>query len=109
MKKSRTIPLSELYIGDRIPRGGSSIEPYEREGMDGLINLNTPEDELIGKELMQMALDFFGDDDLSVLLGARDRKDEAERIGVDYYSYCKRLKRKTQKFRSHLENIGYFD
>ena len=109
LKKSKTIPLSELYIGDRIPRGGSSIEPYEREGMDGLTNPNTPEDELIGKELLQMALDFFGDEDLSVLLGARDRADEAERLGVDYYSYCKRLKRKTQRFRSYLDKIGYFD
>ena len=109
LKKWRTVPLSELDYGDKISRIGCSIKPYERQGVDGLTNPNTPEDELIGKELMQMALDFFGDDDVSVLLGARDRADEAERLGVGYYSYCKQLKRKTQQFRSYLENIGYFD
>lgn len=109
LKRCRTIPLSELDIGERVSRIGASVEPYERQGSDGLTNYDSPEDEIIGKELMQMALDFFGKDDLEVLLEARARTEEAERLGIDYYTYCKRLKRKVERFRSHLEAIGYFD
>ncbi len=108
LKKSRTIPLSELFTGDRISRGGCSIKPYERQGIEGLTNSNSPEDEIIGKELMQMALDHFGEADLKVLLGVRDRADEAERLNIDYFTYCKRLTRKTQRFRSYLQEIQYF-
>ena len=109
LNKSRTIPLSELHNGKKISRIGGSIDPYERQGADGLANYNSPEDEYIGKELMQMALDFFGEDDLEVLLGARERIDEAERLGINYYTYCKRLTRKVHRFRSRLQTTGYFD
>jgi len=108
-KKPKTVPLSGNNEGEKISMIGCALEPFERQGINGLINPNTPEDELIGEELMQMALEFFGHDDLSVLLGARDRKDEAHRLGIDYCTYCKRLKRKTLRFRSHLIDIGYFD
>ena len=108
-KKPKTVPLSGNNEGEKISMTGCPIEPYERQGIDALINPISPEDELIGEELMEMALEFFGHDDLSVLLGARDRKDEAYRLGIDYCTYCKRLKRKTLRFRSYLNNIGYFD
>lgn len=110
LQKSNTIPLSELEIGQKISgRLGCSVIPYENRGIYELINPNSPEDEYIGKELIHIAHDFFGDDDLSVLLGLRDRSDEAERLGIDYYTYCKKLKRKTLQFRCHLEEIGYID
>ena len=108
-KKPKIVSLSGNNEGEKISMIGCSIEPYERQGINGLINSISPEDELIGEELMEMALEFFGNDDLSVLLGARDRKDEAHRLGIDYCTYCKRLKRKTLRFRSYLNNIGYFD
>ena len=109
LKKPKIVSLSENNEGEKISMTGCPIEPYERQGIDALINPISPEDELIGQELMEMALEFFGNDDMSVLLGARDRKDEAHRLGIDYCTYCKRLKRKTQRFRSYLIDIGYFD
>jgi hypothetical protein len=60
-------------------------------------------------ELLREAQEFFGYNDLSVLLGATDRHDEADRLGIDYYTYCKRLNRNILQFRSHLKNIGYTD
>ncbi len=109
LKKSRTVPLSELDNGGTISRTGPSINPYERRGFDALTNSVSPEDEIIGRELMQMAQDFFGYDDLAVLLGVKDRHDEADRLHIDYFTYCKRLNRKILRFRSHLKNINYFD
>jgi hypothetical protein len=109
LKKSRTVPLSELEDGQKISKIGGSINPHEKQVIDGLINSDTPEDELIGKELMHLALDFFGDDDLAVILGARSRAAEAEKLGIDYFTFCKRLKRKTLRFRSYLKNLGYID
>jgi hypothetical protein len=109
LKKERTIPLSQLEYDNTIDRSGMSTSRYESDGIDGLINAVSPEDELIGRELMQIADDFFGHHDLAVLLGARDRCDEARRLGIDYFSYCKRLNRKVERFRSYLEDIGYTD
>jgi hypothetical protein len=109
LEKSRTVPLSELDGGEKVSRIGCSIKTCERQGIDSVIDSRSPEDEIIGKELLQMALDFFGGDDVAVLLGARDRSEEAGRLSIDYYAYCKRLKRKTIRFKSFLEDIGYLD
>jgi len=109
LQKCRTVPLSEIENGQKISRSGCSLWPYERQGFDGLVNSVTPEDELIGMELLREAQEFFGYNDLSVLLGATDRHDEADRLGIDYYTYCKRLNRNILQFRSHLKNIGYTD
>jgi hypothetical protein len=109
LQKRRTVPLADHYVGDRISRSGMSIEPFEREGFEELVNPDTPEDMIINKELMEMALNHFGEDDLEVLLGASSREDEAKRLNIDYFAYCKRLSRKKKRFRSHLKKIGYFD
>jgi hypothetical protein len=109
LDKSRTIPLSELENGEKLSRSGCSLNAYERHGIDAVINNDSPEDELIGKELMEIALKFFGEKDLSVLLGAKDRQTESARLGVDYFTYCKHLNRKTLKFRSYLKHIGYLE
>jgi hypothetical protein len=109
LKKSRTVPLSELENGQKISKIGCSINPYEKHVIGGMINSDTPEDELIGKELMHLALEFFGDEDLAVILGARGRAAEAGKLGIDYFTYCKRLKRKTLQFRSYLKDIGYLE
>ena len=104
----KSIPLSELDNGEQISgRIGCSLTPYERRGIDALINETSPEDELLKKELAQIAIEFFGPDDVAVLLGARDRKKEAERLGIDYFTYSKRLERKVQRFKSHLQDIDY--
>ena len=106
--RKNTIPLADLESGERIKdRIGCSLTPYERQGIYGLIDNISPEDELLKKELAQIAMDFFGPDDLAVLLGARDRKEEAERLGIDYFAYSKRLERKVQRFKSHLQDIDY--
>jgi hypothetical protein len=109
LNKSKTVPLSELENGEKISRIGCSTQPYEKQGIEALTNSVSPEDELIGKELLLMAEDFFNEHDLAVLLGGRDRHEEAVRLQIDYYTYCKRLNRKILRFRTHLENIGYFD
>ena len=104
------IPLDQNFQGEKINgRSGASYEPYEQEGNEGLVEPNNPEDILIGKELMQMALDFFGEEDLEVLLGAKDRTAEADRLGIRYDTYQKRLERKRQRFKTILQQSGYID
>lgn len=104
------IPLDQYFQGEKINgRSGASYEPYEQEGIEGLVEPNNPEDILIGKELMQMALDFFGEEDLEVLLGAKDRTAEADRLGISYDAYLKRLDRKRQRFKTILIQAGYID
>jgi hypothetical protein len=103
------IPLSQLPYGDTISTIGRSVENYEGDGIEGLIDRDTPHDFLEGKELLEMALKHFGKNDLAVILGASDRSDEAIRSGINYYTYCKRLQRKIERFKIYLEGIGYFD
>ena len=103
------VPLSQNFNGESITAIGRAYEPYEKEGIEGLVDANTPEDILIGKELMQMALDFFGQEDLEVLLGAKERAAEARRLGISYDTYLKRLDRGRQRFKTNLKQAGYID
>ena len=64
---------------------------------------------MIGKELMQMALDYFGQADLEVLLGAKDRDTVARQLGIRYDTYQKRLERKRKRFNVLLKQAGYID
>ena len=86
---------------------GRAYEPYEEDGIEGFIDSDTPEDLMLAKELMQMAVDHFGQVDLEVLLGAKDRNSEAENLGLSYDTYLKRLHRKRQSFRPVLKDAGY--
>ena len=103
------MPLSQNDQGEPVSKIGPSYENYERDGIEGLVDPDTPEDMLIGKELMQMALDFFGQEDLEVLLGAKDRNAVAKRLGIGYDTYLKRLDRKRQRFQTILQQAGYIN
>ncbi len=48
-----------------------------------------------------------GLNDSLVLMGLIDRHEEAERKGMNYYSYCQRLHRKKLLLRSVLRELGY--
>ena len=76
-------------------------------GADGLVDYTTPEDLVIAKELMELIIDHFGEDDAEVLLGYSDRLSESARLSISYYTYCKRLSRKIDSFLPILENAGY--
>ena len=103
----KEIPFSQLPDYEPIKTIGQSIDSFERMGIEGIINDENPEDILMGKQLMEMAMNHFGDSDLAVILGLKDKRDEAKRIGLDYDSYRKRLQRKLNQFRSILNDVGY--
>lgn len=105
-----SIPQLQDKHGEKIDgRSGASYEPYEEDGIEELLELDTPEDIVIGKELVDMALDHFGQDDLEVLLGAKNRVTVARQLGIGYDTYQKRLERKRQRFRAILHQAGYID
>jgi len=101
------IPFSQLSDYEPTRTIGSSIESFERQDIEGLIDEKSPEDIIMGKELMETATDYFGDNDLDVIFGVKDKHDEAERLGIDYDTYRKRLQRKLAKFKSILKDDGY--
>lgn len=103
----KEITFSELADSESIHRIGSSIESFERQGIEGLMDEDDPERIVIRKELMNLATDYFGDNDLAVILGIRSTRAEARRLGIKYDTYRKRLQRKLAKFRSILRNMGY--
>ena len=76
-------------------------------GADGLVDYTTPEDLVIAKELIDLVIDHFGEDDADVLLGYSDRLSESARLSISYDTYCKRLSRKIKSFQPILENAGY--
>ena len=108
-KQSNTISLSELDYGDNVRKQGMSTDFMERRGLEGLVNKETPEDLLIWKEFLQEICTFFGKHDWEVLIGINDRKTEAQRLGIDYDVYRKRLLRRCTVFKTHIQNIGYSD
>lgn len=103
----KEIPFSQLPDYEPIKTIGQSIDSFERMGIEGIINDENPEDILMGKQLMEMATDHFSDNDLAVILGLKDKRAEAKRLGLDYDSYRKRLQRKLNQFRSILNGDGY--
>ena len=105
---------TEVALVDFLPENsddqlGSSIGYLEKLGIDGLYEADTPEDLCIAKELLGLILDHFGKDDTQVLLGIKDRQDEAERLSIKYHTYCKRLNRKVQSFIPILKQHGYLN
>lgn len=103
----KEIPFSQLADSEPIKTIGQSIDSFERQGIEGLINGDNPEDILMGKQLMETATDHFGDSDLAAILGLKDKRSEAKRLGLDYDTYRKRLQRKLNQFRSILNDDGY--
>ena len=101
------IPFSQLSKDTSIQTMGSSIESFEREGVDGLIDEDDPEMIIMGKELLQAAADHFGDNNLDVIFGLKDKRAEARSLGLSYDTYRKRLQRKLIQFRSILKDDGY--
>ena len=86
---------------------GSSISFLEKIGADGLVDYTTPEDLVIAKELLEIIINHFSENDTKVLLGYTDRRTEAERLSITYDAYSKRLFRKTRDFIPVLEEAGY--
>ena len=86
---------------------GSAISFLEMLGADGLVDYTTPKDLVIAKELMDLIVDHFGEDDAEVLLGYSDRLSESSRLSISYYTYCKRLSRKIDSFVPVLKAAGY--
>ncbi|MBI9084888.1 MAG: hypothetical protein JEZ11_14945 [Desulfobacterales bacterium] len=99
--------LEELQQNSASGRIGISIVFLERLGIDGLVDSVTPEDIIIGKQLLALIIDHFGIGDTQVVLGFKSRKEEAERLGVEYAVYRKRLFRKKESFRPVLIEHGY--
>jgi len=86
---------------------GSAISFLETLGADGLVDYTTPEDLTITKELTELIIDHFGEDDAKALLGYSDRHTEANRLSISYDTYCKRLSRKIRSFVPVLKAAGY--
>ena len=105
--KRNEVLFSQLPHRSTVSTIGRTIDPYEKAGIEGLINPHSPEDQILGKELMDLAARYFGDFDLEVLLGISDRKSAAEKLGMKYDSYCKHLSRKVERFRHIIKKYGY--
>jgi len=86
---------------------GSAVSFLETLGADGLVDYTTPEDLIIAKELQDLIIDHFGEDDAEVLFGYSDRLSESNRLSICYDTYCKRLSRKRHSFVSVLKAAGY--
>jgi len=76
-------------------------------GVQGVAEFNTPESLLLAKELLELLIDHFGKYNSSVLLGYGDRRSASEDMGIDYYTYCKRLQRELKTFIQVLEDADY--
>ena len=107
-KNYREIPLKD-DSGYRISRkrGSVSLSMLERCGVEGVIESSTPEDYYFAKELMDLMKDFYSENEILVLLGYKDRRTEAERLSIPYFTYCKRLDRKKLDFKLILQEAGY--
>jgi hypothetical protein len=107
--QNRMYPLARLSQGEKWNSLGRPIEPYEDQGIEDLIDPDSPEDLYIGKELYELAEEFFGKQDLSVLLGIMDRDEVARELGLSYDAYKKQLQRRRNEFRSFIKRYGYLD
>ena len=101
--------LAEFLPENSDDQPGSSLGYSEKPSVSGLYATDTPEDIYIAKELLGLILNHFGKNDTMVLLGIKDRRDEADRLSIKYDTYCKRLNRKVQSFIPILKQHGYLD
>jgi len=95
--------FDEAYVNYRLPLEDYYDSVYIR---DPTLN---PEHILIGKELLEMVLAYFGELDTQVMLGIRTSREVAlaQRLRED--SYNKRLYRRKLMFMEELERIGYLN
>jgi hypothetical protein len=100
------VPLEERTDDARDGRG-CSLAYLEGLGHEGVVDWTTPEDHYNGKELWNLIVEFFDEDDVLVLMGVKDRHAEAKQLGIDYHAYRKRLNRKVSAFKSLLKELGY--
>ena len=98
----------ESILGDKLcGSGASSFSVDEANGFPDLVEYNTPEDLLIGKELRELIFAYFGPTDALVCLGYEDLQKTASSLGMSYDAYRKRLLRKKEQFKAFLEKRGY--
>jgi hypothetical protein len=114
LRKQRTsaknypdVPFDDVSPERNNGDSNSSLPYLKNLGIDGLFEKTTPEDICIGKELLGLIMEHYGNDDAKVILGISDRKDMAEQLSMKYWSYCKRLNRKTKAFKPILQKHGY--
>jgi len=105
-KNYREIPVDGGTDDGRDSRG-CSLAYLEELGHEGVVDWTTPEDMYNGKELWNLIVEFFDEDDVLVLMGFKDRHAEAKRLGIEYHAYRKRLNRKVSAFKSLLKELGY--
>ena len=83
------------------------LDEMVKPGFKGFIDRDTPEDLCIARELLGLVLDHFGAEDAKVILGIKDRKTQANHLGISYQAYCKRLQRQLDDFIAVLKQHGY--
>ena len=113
IKKYETLAenYSEVPLYDehsyQVKGSGCSLSYLEDRGHELVIDKITPEDSYNGKMLWELAADFFGKENLLVLLGIKDKRTEAKRLSMKYHSYRKQLQRKVAAFKSFIKELGY--
>ena len=109
-KKNRErIPINK-YLHDPIYwKGRCSYADLEELCHESTVEPVTPEDILIENETIEQIAehlnDHFGEYDLLVLLGRKDRTSAAKENGKNYWAYCKHLRRKVDEFMEILEKL----
>jgi len=103
--KNKNVPLPDDYEDTFSQKWRHSLSYLEKKDFSGgLIEKKSPEDLYLAQELLEKLEEFFGEDDLEVLQGDRTRREEANRKGIDYDTYRKRLYRKRLDFIQELDN-----
>ena len=68
---------------------------------------STPEDYMIAKQLEEYIDEYFEEGELDVLFNKVSCKNMAERLGIPYQTYNKRLNRKIDQFKLEAKEEGY--
>ena len=112
MGYDKLISWEEFYRDsdfDEEGRLGSSLGYWENRGVPGLSTKTTPEDILVEKELRDLLEEHYGKFDADIIMGGKDRKVAAKKLGMKYFSYCKRLQRNKDSFLPVLVVAGYIN
>ena len=109
-KKNRErIPINKYSHDPIYWKGRCSYADLEELCHESTVEPVTPEDILIENETIEQIAehlnDHFGEYDLLVLLGRKDRTSAAKENGKNYWAYCKHLRRKVDEFMEILEKF----